>query len=81
MPLWSRFNRTYREEVLDAYLFDSLEQVREITEMWIPEYNEERPHLRIGQRPASRVAELTPRQWKQRFAAAPLHSALHTLVA
>ena len=35
----------------------------------------------IGRRPASRVAELTPRQWKQRFAAVPLRSALHTLVA
>jgi transposase len=36
---------------------------------------------RVGQHPASRVAALTPRQWKQRFAAAPLHSPLHTLVA
>lgn len=36
---------------------------------------------RVGQHPASRVAELTPRQWKQRFAANPLRSALHTLVA
>jgi len=38
-------------------------------------------HKRIGQHPASRVAELTPRQWKQRFAAAPLRSALQALVA
>jgi hypothetical protein len=36
---------------------------------------------RVGQHPAARVAELTPRQWKQRFAASPLRSALHTLVA
>lgn len=39
-----RFNRTYREEVLDFYLFRSLEEVRNITEDWMKEYNEERPH-------------------------------------
>jgi len=39
-----RFNRTYREEVLDLYLFDSLADVREITYWWIIGYNEERPH-------------------------------------
>jgi putative transposase len=39
-----RFNRTYREEVLDLYLFDSLADVREITYWWMIGYNEERPH-------------------------------------
>ena len=36
---------------------------------------------RVGQHPASRGAELTPRLWKLHFAAHPLRSALHTLVA
>lgn len=38
-----RFNRVYREAVLDAYLFFDLNQVRALTEEWIKEYNERRP--------------------------------------
>ena len=39
-----RFNRTYRNEILDFYVFDSLSDVRAKTEAWIDEYNNERPH-------------------------------------
>jgi putative transposase len=39
-----RFNRTYREEVLDAYWFDDLQEVRLITERWLEGYNTIRPH-------------------------------------
>jgi putative transposase len=39
-----RFNRTFRHDVLDVYLFESLEQVQEMSAQWMQEYNEERPH-------------------------------------
>jgi len=39
-----RFNRTFREEVLDAYVFSSLEEVRHVVEAWLETYNAIRPH-------------------------------------
>lgn len=48
-----RFNKTYRTEVLNAYLFDDLEQVRTITDTWLTRYNEERPHESLGNLPPS----------------------------
>jgi putative transposase len=39
-----RFNRTIREEVLDAYLFSSLEKVRQVVESWLETYNAVHPH-------------------------------------
>ena len=39
-----RFNRTYRQEVLDNYCFDSLIQAKALTNAWIWIYNNERPH-------------------------------------
>ena len=50
-----RFNRTYRQAVLDMYVFQSLKEVREQTEKWLKEYNEERPHDALG--------DMTPREY------------------
>jgi len=50
-----RFNRSYREAVLDMFVFQSLDEVREQTEQWLKEYNEERPHDSLG--------DMTPREF------------------
>lgn len=39
------FNRTYRTEILNMYVFKTLNGVRELTENWMTEYNEERPMM------------------------------------
>lgn len=52
-----RFNRTYREDILDANLFYSIQQAIEITDKWIEEYNCERPHQSLNyQTPSSYAA-------------------------
>lgn len=48
-----RFNRTFREEVLDAYLFENLEQAQTMANDWIKDYNERRPHESLGGLPPS----------------------------
>ena len=53
-----RFNRIYRESILDAYLFFDLDQVRMLTDEWIDEYNNRRPHESLG--------NLTPNEWKMK---------------
>ncbi len=52
-----RFNRTYREEVLSAFVFGSLDEVREITVDWLEQYNEIRPHDALGSLPPARYRE------------------------
>jgi putative transposase len=50
-----RFNGSYRREILDAYLFLDLEEVRQLTEQWREEYNTKRPH--------EALSNLSPSQW------------------
>lgn len=50
-----RFNRSYREAVLDMYIFQTLSEVREQTDKWLKDYNEERPHESLGNK--------TPREY------------------
>jgi len=46
-----RFNRSFREEVLNPHLFANLNEVREISWVWRLSYNEERPHQSLGNIP------------------------------
>lgn len=43
-----RFNRTYRTEVLDMYIFKTLGEVRALTDEWLEEYNTVRPHQALN---------------------------------
>lgn len=52
-----RFNRSYRTEVLNNWLFTSLDEVREITHQWLQSYNEERPHDALGSLPPALFRE------------------------
>jgi putative transposase len=39
-----RFNRTFHQDVLDAYIFEALYRFREITDEWMEDYNNYRPN-------------------------------------
>jgi len=58
-----RFNRSFREEVLNPHLFGNLTEVREISWAWRLSYNEERPHQSLGNIP--------PAEFKRQLNAEP----------
>jgi transposase len=43
-----RFNRSFRDEVLNANLFNSVDQAQEAADDWVQDYNEFRPHESLG---------------------------------
>lgn len=54
-----RLNRHYREDVLDAYWFNDLHQIRTLTNEWMENYNTKHPH--------SALNDMPPREYKDRF--------------
>jgi putative transposase len=52
-----RKNGSIRRELLDAYLFYSLAEVRSMSEEWRMDYNAERPHKSLGYLPPLKYAE------------------------
>ena len=46
-----RFNKSYRQEVLDANLFNTPAEVQAATDDWIEDYNLYRPHDALGRVP------------------------------
>ena len=47
-----RFNKSVKAEVLNAWMFHSLEQAHEVTEDWREDYNGIRRHESLGYRPS-----------------------------
>lgn len=43
-----RFNRSYREDILDANIFETIHQVRELSFHWKDDYNNNHPHASLG---------------------------------
>lgn len=53
-----RFNKSYRNEILDAYLFTSIEDVKRVSFPWVMDYNEKRPHESLNQLSPIKFAQM-----------------------
>lgn len=53
-----RFNGSFRRDVLNAYIFYTLQEVKQITELWMMEYNTIRPHESLGNIPPQKFREM-----------------------
>lgn len=48
-----RFNRSFRYELLDAWVFQTVAEVQELSVAWRVRYNTERAHHALGRVPPS----------------------------
>ena len=64
--LIERFNRTFRQDVLDSYLFSSLSEIRKHANAWAWMYNNVRPHSALG--------HLTPVEFLLKYGKLPTHN-------
>lgn len=73
-----RFNGSYRRGVLDAHIFETIEDVREETQKWSMDYNESRPHDALGGLPPRtyRLQKMKEKELHSATATPPLHEAL-----
>ena len=46
-----RFNRSFREEILDAYSFTRIKEAQAMAHAWMWIYNNQRPHSALGYKP------------------------------
>ena len=53
-----RFNGSYRRGVLNQYIFENLDQVRKQTQIWMDDYNHNRPHDALGKIPPIKYAQI-----------------------
>jgi putative transposase len=54
-----RLNRFYREDILDAYWFNDLHQLRTLSNQWMEDYNNNHPHQSLENK--------YPKEYKPRF--------------
>ena len=45
-----RFNRLFREDILDAYIFDNINQVKILSKEWMNDYNYNHPHSSLNKK-------------------------------
>lgn len=82
-----RLNRTFREDVLDAYQFETLEELRIISDEWQYKYNHHHPHKSLKRKTPQSIynawrqshSERMIEQQQQKQNPAIVHTIIHSL--